>query len=227
VTLGCGGDEKTARRYLVVAVLASAIAFLILAVAVALHPQPIRIERGVAGAISAPRDSAWFDVFRIVTTAGSYAFVATGAAVLAVESWIRTRDLRLAIACVLAPGLAGLAEVVLKPIVGRPRPATSVATGQPRFGFPSGHASGATALGVCAVVAAWTVWSSRRVRAWTLVGFAVYVIVIGVSRVVVGAHYAGDVIGGWLLGAAIAGATIDVLNPRCRVASARSRRSSC
>jgi membrane-associated phospholipid phosphatase len=44
----------------------------------------------------------------------------------------------------------------------------------------------------------------------------VYAAVIGISRVAVGAHRAADVVGGWLLGVAIAVAVVVVIQPGFR-----------
>lgn len=59
--------------------------------------------------------------------------------------------------------------------------------------FPSGHSAAVAALATAAVFV-------HRRRAWPLVLLAV---LGGISRVYVGAHWAFDVLAGWLLGAAV------------------------
>jgi len=202
--LRCVELPPTSRRALTRATALAAIVFVLLTVALARHPEPTGIESAVDRAFLASRGSRIFGTFKAVTVTGSVLVVAIGAAVLAVECWIRLRDLRLAVACVVATALAGVAETVVKPIVGRPRPATRVFTGQTGAGFPSGHTTGATALAICAVAVAWSLAGSRRSRVTVGVAATAYVVVIGVSRLVVGAHYSLDVVGGWLLGSTIA-----------------------
>jgi membrane-associated phospholipid phosphatase len=51
---------------------------------------------------------------------------------------------RLAVLTIVGPGLTGLATVLLKPLIGR--------TFNGEFAFPSGHAAGATALGIVAAL---------------------------------------------------------------------------
>jgi membrane-associated phospholipid phosphatase len=51
---------------------------------------------------------------------------------------------RLAVLTIVGPGLTGLATVLLKPLIGR--------TFNGEFAFPSGHAGGATALGIVAAL---------------------------------------------------------------------------
>jgi undecaprenyl-diphosphatase len=128
-----------------------------------------------------------------------------------VECWIRIGDRRLAIACVVATGLAGLAEVTLKPIVARPRPPRSVLAGESGFGFPSGHATGATALAICAVAVVWAVARTRRARLAVVIAAVLYAVVIGATRIVLGAHHALDVVGGCLLGSSIGFAVLSAM----------------
>jgi undecaprenyl-diphosphatase len=61
------------------------------------------------------------------------------------------------------------------------------------YSFPSSHAVNNTALAV---------FLATCYRRWTWV-FALYALLMGLSRVVVGVHYPSDVLGGALIGAAI------------------------
>ena len=103
-------------------------------------------------------------------------------------------------------GGGGIAVVIViaKVLVGRPRPASPYAV-MPvdGFSFPSGHATGASAVGL---LGAWMLchWVVRRwaaqVTVWTLtVGM---IGMIGFSRCYLGVHFVTDVLAGWLLGAA-------------------------
>lgn len=108
---------------------------------------------------------------------------------------------------------AWLAAKAGKASVERGRPAAHEPSVQLRIGaadqglgFPSGHAAVAATL-------AWTVGSTRRRDARA--GIAALALVVGLSRVYVGAHYPLDVAGGWMLGLAVAGVTdriVDILD---------------
>jgi undecaprenyl-diphosphatase len=90
---------------------------------------------------------------------------------------------------------------VVKLLVDRTRPPVAMAVHH--FGglaFPSGHAT--TASAVWGMVAALLVLGapSRRARIILRLAGALLVIVVGLTRVYLGAHWASDVFGGWLLG---------------------------
>ena len=71
------------------------------------------------------------------------------------------------------------------------------------YSFPSGHAFNAAAMyGALALVLASA--SSRRTRVAILVAGAALTALVAASRVILGVHYLGDVIAGWLLGTVVA-----------------------
>lgn len=87
----------------------------------------------------------------------------------------------------------------LKYLIQRPRPDGFRLASASGFSFPSGHSMVAMAF---FGLLAWFVWryeKDRRQRAFLLVAFALVIVMIGVSRVYLGVHYASDVIGGFCL----------------------------
>ena len=88
---------------------------------------------------------------------------------------------------------------------------------RPNFGFVSGHTSGAAALAVAMVLA----FGLRR--RWLQIAVLAWPVLMGLSRMYLGRHFLADVLGGLLLGAAVAAALCIALRgkpgadvPECR-----------
>lgn len=94
-----------------------------------------------------------------------------------------------------------------KYLVQRSRPIVEDAVAHaPGYSFPSGHAMNAAAAGVTLTLLLWPLLGRRgRVVTVTLVTAAV--LLTGVDRVMLGVHYPSDVVAGFLLGSAMAGAS--------------------
>ena len=91
----------------------------------------------------------------------------------------------------------------LKLWVARPRPEGNGALADPSgFSFPSAHSASAMALYLMlALIAAGLLRRHLRTAAYVAAGAVV--ILVGISRVYLGAHYPTDVVAGWLIGASI------------------------
>ncbi|MFC7217650.1 phosphatase PAP2 family protein [Streptomyces polyrhachis] len=131
-------------------------------------------------------------------------------ALLVAVVWLLRRGERRTAAWVFATGLlATLLQQGLKAAVGRERPYWPDPVDSARYAaFPSGHAMSA------AVACGLLLWLLRRYgttrRTWHLARGAAAGTVVGVgfTRVYLGVHWPSDVLGGWLLGALLAGASV-------------------
>lgn len=155
-------------------------------------------ERYLALMTHTAAQQAWI----IVSLLGSPA-VMTGLCLVLVAVLALQREWRGAAACALIAGLGGLLNVWLKALVRRPRPpGADLFLHGHSWGFPSGHAMGSLiGYGMLCYVAS-RYWSMPRSGGASLdIGSLLIVAGVGVSRVALGVHYAGDVIGGWVIGA--------------------------
>ena len=114
----------------------------------------------------------------------------------------------------LAVTVAGsaLLNTLVKVSLERTRPPSAEQlTSAHGFSFPSGHTQAATVFyAALVVVVGWRVFHpTQRWARLTAAAAVVVAVAVGASRVLLGAHWPSDVLGGWLLGCAwIAVATL-------------------
>lgn len=134
------------------------------------------------------------ELYELVTRLGNATVILVG---LAVVYWVGHRRKT---ASVMASALIALSvTLVAKSLFAMPRPPQAVRLiAETGYGFPSGHATAATVVyGGLAYEYGW----HRRLR--TAVPVAALVAVVGLSRVVLGVHYLGDVLAGFALGVVV------------------------
>lgn len=92
---------------------------------------------------------------------------------------------------------AAALNILLKQLIQRPRPDGFRLITESGYSFPSGHSMAAMAF---YGLLAWMVWHYERdrlVRWLCVAGFALVIVLIGISRIYLGVHYASDVIAGF------------------------------
>ena len=156
-------------------------------------------------AINGSSGAPWLDQIMLVLSAHLTWLVV---AVVAIAFAVVRRSRRGLVVCLLVAIAIALSDLfafqVLKPYFARLRPCHMLADlvrlvqsgcgGD--FGFPSNHAANAMAAATVLVLA------GRRSYPWTW-SLLLLAGLIGLSRIYLGAHYPGDVLAGFLLGAAI------------------------
>jgi undecaprenyl-diphosphatase len=136
-----------------------------------------------------------------VTWLGSTAvLIPLAVAVGALFLW-RRRDWRPAALLGAAIGGSIALYDIAKPWVGRPRPpaADRIGVAVSGWSFPSGHAAQAVAVWAMLAVIFGASGGLRRILVW--IGAVLVVLVVGASRLYLGAHWLSDVLGGYALGA--------------------------
>jgi len=166
------------------------------------HDEAARVDPDVLRWVLAHR-TGWLTSFmKVVTWLGSTAVIVPLLVISATILILRRQDWRRSALLALALGGAiGLYDIV-KAAVGRVRPPTSVWIGHYTGGaFPSGHATQSIAFyGMLAIVA--SARASGHARALLWASAVLIVLLVGASRIYLGAHWMSDVLGGWSLGVA-------------------------
>jgi membrane-associated phospholipid phosphatase len=140
------------------------------------------------------------DAWMVITAAGGAVLVPIGLVLVLVLLALR----RWRMAVVYAVALVGASAwtYLVKITIARERPAGSLVVA-PGFSFPSGHSlNSAVTYGLIALLVWRTGWPTW-LRVSSAIALTSLVILIGLSRIALGAHYPSDVLGGWLAGIAI------------------------
>jgi undecaprenyl-diphosphatase len=161
-------------------------------------------------ALADPHVTAWVIAHRtgwltsalqVLTWLGSTAVIIPAGLATGLYLLLRRRDWRpLALLTVAVAGAVGLYDIV-KALVGRPRPPAAIWIGHyTGAAFPSGHATQSAAFYAMLAIVLGAGLSMRR-RAILWVAAALVVLVVGASRIYLGAHWLTDVLAGYALGA--------------------------
>jgi membrane protein DedA with SNARE-associated domain/membrane-associated phospholipid phosphatase len=148
---------------------------------------------------------------RVLTWLGSTAFIIPLGLATGLYFVIRLRDRRpLALLAAAVAGAVGLYDIV-KRLVGRPRPPAAIWIGHYSGGaFPSGHATQSAAFyAMLAIVLGAGLSFRRRALLWSAA--ALVVLIVGASRIYLGAHWLTDVLAGYALGASWLAIVVAVL----------------
>lgn len=143
--------------------------------------------------------AGWWTAWLLARSGDSYWWLAAG-----LFLWWRGEDFGrgFGLRILVVTLVAGLASGILKWLFKRGRPEGGTVLpvfALDRHSFPSGHATRTTALVV--VLGAMV----PLPRALVL---ALWVLSVGVSRVALGAHYASDIVAGWILGVSVGGVVL-------------------
>ena len=103
----------------------------------------------------------------------------------------------------IAVSTSFILNIILKLIFARERPDILRLVTENSYSFPSGHAMINMALYTVHIIYAYKFIKSKRIKYPLIIAMMLLVIAIGFTRIYLGVHYAGDIIGGWLLGFAI------------------------
>ena len=100
--------------------------------------------------------------------------------------------------------LQRLAVELMKDAFGRPRPAVEHLPSS--FAFPSGHAANSMATYLAIAIIA----LPDRYRRPAILAALAITLVVGLTRLVLGVHWASDVVGGWTLGLVAVGLAVTI-----------------
>ena len=155
---------------------------------------------------------AWFQVWAspgltraawVITALGSIAFL-TGSSLVTALALLKRGFTYRFVAVVVTMGGGSLLNILLKHYFQRQRPVLeNPLVTLSSFGFPSGHTMGATLFfGLLALLVAHSSRWAWSHRIFAFCSAALFIALVGISRISLGAHYLTDVLGAIALGLA-------------------------
>ena len=180
------------------------VGFVILVLLATAWPLFDRFDAAISAVIRATRSPALTPAAVWLSEIGGLEFV--GAVTLVLGIWMAVRRNWAAIVYIFMTIVVGwlLGNDVIKNLIRRPRPVgVNLTPIGHDFAMPSSHSLASFLLltTVCVIVML-NLPTGRHLKRWLAVGSAVVIVLVGYSRVYLGVHWAGDVIGAWLLGGA-------------------------
>lgn len=109
--------------------------------------------------------------------------------------------------------LATLLNLLLKTLIQRPRPEGYRLVAESGFSFPSGHSMVAMAFYGLLIWMVWRYEKDALVRRLGVIGFGLVIVLVGLSRIYLGVHYASDVLAGFCASIAWLGVYTKLLAP--------------
>jgi len=158
------------------------------------------LDRSVSSVLVVPGRGTDVDILRALTVAGL--LLARCLVVVPLVVWFAVLRRWQMIGFLVLAGV-GVSPLngVLKLVFDRARPVYDGTIEVGGLSFPSGHSSGAAALAALLVVVGWPVLAGAW--RWVWVGLAALgTVVVGYTRIALGAHFLSDVVAGWSVGAA-------------------------
>ena len=218
--------EPLPRRALVRAAILAAVLLGSVAVFIYLLQQTLRggmdaFDRTILAMVAAHRTPALTAIAIDLTALGSRTLLTIATTLTCTLLWTAGRRLA-AIDTALASTAAGVITRLTKVLLARPRPAEQlIQVGG--FSFPSGHASGITALLAAAALHTIEMAHSRRQRIMLAAVYGLLILGVAGSRVYLGVHYPSDVVAGVCVGVACALGAHGVVRTRAVISYFRPR----
>jgi undecaprenyl-diphosphatase len=162
-----------------------------------LEGETLRFDEAILTAINGTSNAFWDTFFSAITHLGGAIGVIVIAGIIASALFLR-KKYREIVFLGVGVGGAALLNVVLKLIFERPRPDLwEQLIVETSFSFPSGHAMASSALAFAVIIIAW----NTKLRWYAIGAGALFVLVVGFSRLYLGVHYPTDVMAGWFVSA--------------------------
>ena len=141
------------------------------------------------------RNNILTSVFRVITNLGGAYFLI----IIAILCAIFIKNKKIAFAIPINLILSTMLNLMLKNIVERPRPIGYRLIDETGYSFPSGHSMISAAFYGLIIYFIWKNVKNTNLKYISCILLALLILLIGISRIYLGVHYASDVLGGFTI----------------------------
>jgi undecaprenyl-diphosphatase len=148
---------------------------------------------------------------KVITHIGDSVFIITFCILLFI--FTKTKK-TIAIPVSITVIISSILNIILKKVFSRERPNILRLINETSYSFPSGHAMINASLYMMLILLIFKFIKNKPLKISLSAICLVLIIAIGYSRIYLGVHYAGDILGGWLIGYAISVSVYFIWNER-------------
>ena len=134
-------------------------------------------------------------LFKIITTLGS----ATVLIIITVTMLLVYKNKKIGIFTSINLVFIALLNQLLKSFFERPRPVDLMIIDESGYSFPSGHSMASMAFYGFIIFLIWKYSKNSKIKWISTILLSILIILIGLSRIYLGVHYASDVIAGFCI----------------------------
>lgn len=173
------------------------ILFIILTILVKLN-MLVKIDNYIYNLVTIFSNKSWDRIFYIITFLGSTIFIIIGT-ILLVMYFLYHKKKKEATILSIAIIIEALINNMVKLIIRRERPNVLALVTEKSFSYPSGHTMAAFTL--CGILLYFTLQSNLKKQYKIMLGIFLIIlpILVGISRIYLGVHFASDILGGIIL----------------------------
>ncbi|WP_201511399.1 phosphatase PAP2 family protein [Psychrobacter alimentarius] len=159
-----------------------------------------RFDSSAIGFFETLQTSTLDVMYTSVTHMGSVWFVACLSAAVILFLWFKARDKWATLFFIIAVGGTGALTWLLKQIYERGRPSINEAIDAIGFSFPSGHSMGSLVFYGFLIYLVIRSRQNKVIKISLSIVLGLLVLLIGTSRIYLGAHFPSDIIAGYIAG---------------------------
>ena len=159
-----------------------------------------RFDNSVIASFNAIKTPTLDAIYTLITELGSVWFLTSLSVLMILLLWFKAKDKWGTLFFVIAIGGNGALTWLLKQVYHRGRPSINQAIDAIGFSFPSGHSMGSVVFYGFLIYLIVRSDHRRVFKTVSSITLVTFIVLIGTSRIYLGAHFPSDVVAGFLAG---------------------------